>query len=139
MHDLGWQDKGLHVTIGAEHVYSLVRNGNIFFILIIERWLYRGKPLVEAVPLILRKFVAAHIDVYIAKTFLGRFVVIKGLFIHSLFDVGRINDLVAEERNGVEVAAKSKCAFADRRNFVGDGYVFQLFAVIECIVTDCCD
>ena len=139
MHDLGWQDKGLHVAIGAEHVYCLVRYGNIFFSLIFERRLYRGKPLVEVVSLIVHEFVAAHIDVYIAKTFLGRFVVIKGFFIHSLFDVRRINDLVTEERNGVKVAAKSKCAFANRRHLIGYGYVFQLFAVIECIVTDCCD
>ena len=121
---------------GAEQVDSFVGHRDIFFCLLVERRLYRGKPLVEVVSLIVHEFVAAHIDVYIAKTFLGRFVVIKGFFIHSLFDVRRINDLVTEERNGVKVAAKSKCAFTDRRHLIGYGYVFQFFAIVECVVAD---
>ena len=41
--------------------------------------------------------------------------------------------MIVKESNRIEVVAKTKSTFTDRRYFVGDGNVLQLFTVVESV------
>ena len=82
------------------------------------------------------QFIFTYIDFDLPHLLYTSLVSIKRLFVLGLVDLFGVDHLVTKERNGVEVFAESESPNADRVNLIGYGYVFQFFAIVECVVAN---
>ena len=130
------QDKGVVGTRSAEQIDRFVGHSDVFFGLFVERGAYGGELTVKWISLICGKFVFTHVDAYLSHVLYWPLVFIERGFILGLINSVGGNHLVAKERDGVQVIAKSECPNADRVYLIGDSYILQFLTIVEGIVAD---